>query len=308
MVIAIVVLQLQQIINYQKIIMKIINLTKKQLIITASALIAIILMLMSYTVVPAGYSGVVFNRFTGHMRSSGQGATLKIPFVTTVQSYPVALRTYTMAQKESAGTKGDDSMDLPTKEGQHIKQDLSVTYNTSPDKASDVFRAFKGADIKEIENTFIRRTVITSAQNIAGQMSLTELISSDRSKLQAAITKDLTVEFAKMGFHLDMVNLGASHLPEAIEAQMQQKMAAQQDAQKAEYEMQKQQMLAKANVAKANGEAEALLVRARAQSAANELLQKTLTPLLVESKKIDKWDGKLPQITGATMPMVNLAK
>ena len=31
-----------------------------------------------------------------------------------------------------------------------------------------------------------------------------------------------------MGFHLDKVNLGASHLPQALEAQMQQKMAAQQ--------------------------------------------------------------------------------
>ena len=285
-----------------------INISKKQKIIILSGFIALILIFMSYTVVPAGYSGVVFNRFTGNMRSSGQGATFKIPFVTTVQSYPVALRTYTMVQKGSTGIAGDDSMDLPTREGQHIKQDLSVTYNTSSDKASDVFRAFKGANIEEIENTFIRRTVITSAQNIAGQMSLTELISSDRSKLQDAITKDLAIEFEKMGFHLDMVNLGASHLPEAIEAQMQQKMAAQQDAQKAEYELQKQQMLAKANVAKASGEAEALLVRAKAQSEANELLQKTLTALLVENKKIEKWDGKLPQITGASIPMVTLDK
>lgn len=284
------------------------NINKKQIIIILSAFIASILIFMSYTVVPAGYSGVVFNRFTGNMRSSGQGVTFMIPFITTVQSYPVALRTYTMVQKGSIGIAGDDSMDLPTREGQHIKQDLSVTYNTSPDKASDVFRAFKGAGIEEIENTFIRRTVITSAQNIAGQMSLTELISSDRSKLQDAITKDLAIEFEKMGFHLDMVNLGASHLPEAIEAQMQQKMAAQQDAQKAEYELQKQQMLAKANVAKASGEAEALLVRAKAQSEANELLQKTLTALLVENKKIEKWDGKLPQITGASIPMVTLDK
>lgn len=268
----------------------------------------LIIFFMSYTIVPAGYSGVVFNKLTGNMRSSGQGATFKVPFIMTVQSYPVALRTYTMVQKESEGISGDDSMDLPTKEGQHIKQDLSVTYNTSPDKASDVFKSFKGANIKEIENSFIRRTVITSAQNIAGQMSLTELISSDRSKLQDAITKDLTVELEKMGFHLDMVNLGASHLPAAIENQMQQKMAAQQDAQKAEYELQKQQMLAKATVAKASGDAQSLLIKAKAQSEANELLQKTLTTLLIENKKIERWDGKLPQITGTSIPMITFSK
>jgi len=66
----------------------------------------LVMIFMSYTIVPAGYSGVVFNKFTGSMRSSGQGATFKIPFITTVQSYPVSLRTYTMVQKESEGITG----------------------------------------------------------------------------------------------------------------------------------------------------------------------------------------------------------
>ena len=39
---------------------------------------------------------------------------------------------------------------VPTKEGQHIRQDISVTYNTSEDRAADVFRAFRGADISAI--------------------------------------------------------------------------------------------------------------------------------------------------------------
>ena len=280
----------------------------KQIILCVAGffLVCLVCFLFSlYTVIPAGYAGVMFNRMTGNMRSVGQGAAFKIPFITTVQAYPVSLRTYTMAMKDK---DGDDSMDLPTKEGQHIKQDLSVTYNTSPDKAADVFRAFKGADIEDIENTFIRRTVITAAQNISGQMSLTELISSDRNKLQDAIQKELTMEFNKMGFHLDMVNLGASHLPQAIEEQMQAKMAVQQQAQQSQYELQKQQVLAQATVAKAEGEAKALLLTAKAQSEANKLLQEALTPLLVENKKIEKWDGKLPQITGSVMPMINMNK
>jgi len=60
-----------------------------------------------------------------------------------------------------------------------------------------------------------------------------------------AFDLDKTVQVSKG----DKVNLGASHLPPAIEAQMQQKMAAQQQAQQAEYELQKQQTLAKAAVA-----------------------------------------------------------
>src|SRR5439155_442439 len=101
--------------------------------------------------------------------------------------------------------------------------------------------------------------------------SLSELISTKRDELQNHIQQNLSGELEKMGFQLDKVNLGASHLPQSLEAQMQAKMAAQQQAQQAEYELQKQSMLAKAEVAKAEGEAQATLVRAKAQSEANRL-------------------------------------
>ena len=115
------------------------------------------------------------------------------------------------------------------------------------------------------------------------------------------------INMLKMGFLLDKVNLGASHLPEAIEAQLQQKMAAQQQALQAEYELQKQTTLAKAKVAQAQGEAESTLVHARAQAEANTLLQVTLNPLLIQSKAIDKWDGSLPTYNGAgVLPFLSI--
>jgi phage-related protein len=141
--------------------------------------------------------GVVFNRWSGALKTAGQGLAWRVPWVTQVQSYPVALRTYTMVRRGAEGAvQGDDSLDLPTKEGQHIRQDISVTYNTSQEKAADVFRSFRGAEIGDIEGTFIRRTIITTAQNAAGQMSLTDLISftkktqkTPRQELKLALTR-----------------------------------------------------------------------------------------------------------------------
>jgi regulator of protease activity HflC (stomatin/prohibitin superfamily) len=261
----------------------------------------------SYSIVSPGYSGVVFNIWTGSLRTVGQGLVIRMPYLTRVQSYPTALRTYTMVARSNEGSAmNDDSIDLPTKEGQHIRQDISVTYNTSEEKAAQVFRSFRGADISEIESTFIRRTIITVAQNAAGQMSLSEIISMRRAELQDAIAKELVTELGKMGFILDKVNLGASHLPPAIESQMQQKMAAQQQAQQAEYELQRQQTLAKAVVAQAEGEAQATLVKAEAQAKANHLLQQTITPTLVHYKSIEKWNGVLPHVTGGATPFIDL--
>src|SRR5216117_1153127 len=262
----------------------------------------------SFTIIQPGNVGVVFNRWSGALKTVGQGVEWRVPWITQVQSYPIALRTYTMVQRGGEGTaQGDDSIDLPTKEGQHIRQDISVTYNTSHEQAADVFRSFRGADIADIERTFIRRTIITVSQNAAGQMSLTELISAQRGQLQARIQDDLRNEMNKMGFVVDKVNLGASHLPDIIEKQLQQKMAAQQQAQQAEYELQRQQTLAKAKIAEAEGDAQSTLVKAKAQAEANRLLQESLTSLLIQNKAIDRWNGSLPQFTGGgAVPFLNL--
>src|SRR5579862_1359856 len=281
------------------------SLSKAAVGIFAVAILA--LFFSSYSVISPGNTGVIFNVWTGSLRTVPQGIAWRVPFITQVQSYPTALRTYTMVRRTGEGSAiGDDSIDLPTLEGQHITQDISVTYNTSEDRAAQVFKSFRGSDIAEIEATFIRRTIITVAQNSAGQMSLTEVISSKRDELQAAIQKNLSAELNKMGFALDKVNLGASHLPQTLEAQMQQKMAAQQEAQQAEYELQKQEMLAKAAVAKAEGEGQSVLVRAKAESEANRLLQSTISSILIQNKTIEKWNGVLPQVTGGAMPLLDL--
>ena len=277
--------------------------------VIAVAVILLTVVMSAYTIIAPGYTGVIFNIWSGSLRTVGQGLAMRVPWITRVQSYPTALRTYTMVMRQAEGSsQEDDSIDLPTREGQHIRQDISVTYNTSEEKAAHVFRSFRGAPVQDIEDTFIRRTIITVAQNAAGQMSLSEIISAKRGELQTAIEKNLEGEMAKMGFVLDKVNLGASHLPPAIENQMQQKMAAQQQAQQAEYELQKQETLAKAAVAQAEGEAKSILVRAKAQSESNRLLQASLTQTLVNYRAVDKWNGQLPQVTSGATPFIDLKK
>lgn len=252
------------------------------------------------TVVHPGESGVVFNKFTGSLRSETPGVVFWVPG-RVVEAYPISLRTYSMVQRSEEGSnKGDDSIDLPSAEGQHVKLDISITYNTAVDKAVEVFKAFHGEDIGDIEATFIRRTTITIAQNVAGSMSLTELISTKRDVLQTEITKRLGEELLKMGFVLDKVNLGAVHLPPSVEEQMQHKMAAQQEAQRAEYELQKQEVLAKAKVAQTEGEAKARVIQAKAEAEAQKLLQVSTSAQVLQLKAIEKWNGVTPTIMGGT--------
>jgi len=70
-----------------------------------------------------------------------------------------------------------------------------------------------------------------------------------------------------------------------------------------------EQTLAKARVAEAEGDAQATLVKAKAQAEANKLLQEALTPLLIQNKAIERWNGTLPQFTGGgPVPFLNLER
>src|SRR5229473_4676213 len=111
------------------------------------AVIVLVSLISSITVIAPGNTGVIFNIWTGSLRSVPQGMAWRMPWITQVQSYPTALRTYTMVRRVSEGSAvGDDSIDLPTREGQHITQDISVTYNTSEERAAQVFKSFRGSD------------------------------------------------------------------------------------------------------------------------------------------------------------------
>src|SRR5476649_933972 len=116
------------------------------------AVIVLASVISSFSVIAPGNTGVIFNIWTGSLRSVPQGMAWRMPWITQVQSYPTALRTYTMVRRAGEGSSvGDDSIDLPTREGQHITQDISVTYNTSEDKAAQVFKSFRGSDIRSEE-------------------------------------------------------------------------------------------------------------------------------------------------------------
>ena len=52
-------------------------------------------------------------------------------------------------------------------------------------------------------------------------------------------------------------------------------------------------------VLKAEADAEKIRIAAEAQAKANQLIQESLTAELIELKKIEAWDGKLPQAVGS---------
>ena len=73
-----------------------------------------------------------------------------------------------------------------------------------------------------------------------------------------------------------------------------------------EQELVIQQNKNEANIAKAEAEAEAIIIAAKAQAEANKLLSQSITPELIEMQKYEKWDGKLPTVSGSENMIVDI--
>jgi regulator of protease activity HflC (stomatin/prohibitin superfamily) len=90
----------------------------------------------------------------------------------------------------------------------------------------------------------------------------------------------------------------------AIEA----KQIAQQYVETQRQVLAQREIEAQQKVASAKGEAESIQVVAQGQAKANELLSHSISPILVEYKSIEKWNGIMPQVTGGALPFIELPK
>ena len=263
------------------------------------AIVFVLALASARVIIPAGDTGVVFNTWNGSLSIHPSGSCIVVPFITQVRLYPASLRTYTMVQRPDEGQHtGDDSIDLPSQEGQHIKQDISITYNVSPENAARVFRQFRGQDIQQIEDTFIRRSTITVAQNVSGQMALMDIIGPKRQQLESNIDRKLREQLGAAGFDVNTVNLGASHLPDSVEQALQTKMQAQQKAQQAQYELLRAQIEAQQKVIEARAAAQSEVLKAEGEAKANQVKSQSITPAILKQMWIERWNGDVPRVAG----------
>ena len=101
-------------------------------------------------------------------------------------------------------------------------------------------------------------------------------------------------------FYVDIQTVVMTNIDfsEAFENAVEEKMIAEQNQLKANYENE-------AKIAKAKADAEAKIVAAEAEAKSNDLLEKSLTDKILRQMYIEKWDGKLPNTvagdTGSTI-------
>ncbi|GAB4493429.1 MAG: prohibitin family protein [Anaerolineales bacterium] len=235
-----------------------------------------------------------------------------VPFVNRVERYSILRQTYTMSSVEIEGQqRGDDSIQVRTKDGQQVYVDASVIYAVDPAKAIDLYKTWRaGYEIGLVRP--IARGVI---RDVASQYGVEEIVSSKRSEMEQLITAQLEQVFAKNNLLLQDFVLRNIRFSDEYAAAVEQKQIAEQQAQQAKFvvEQKKQeaeqarqvaQGQADAAVIAAKGAADARLIQAEAEAKALQLIAEALknNPDLLTYQYISKL---APNITVMLVPNDN---
>ena len=243
--------------------------------------------------VPAGHVGVVYDLGRGVLPYTlREGLNFAIPFWQHIVLFDARLQEYTMSAAPDEGAiRRDDALDAPTSDGQQVKVDATVLFRIDPTRAPELYKKI-GADYV---NKLIRPFSRSQIRMVISRYAAPAIYSEKRQEAEVVMSKELA-ELLKSKFVLiDKVLLRAVYFSTEYSNAIEAKVIAEQRVKQAEYEVKEATQRAQAKIAEAKGLAEA------------QALQKaTLTQEFLQLEAIKKWNGVMPQYTGANLPFLNL--
>lgn len=157
---------------------------------------------------------------------------------------------YTMSGVQDEGHQtGDDAIRVLTADGLEVTMDLSVLYRVVPQDAPKLLRE-TGADY---EDKIVRPLTRTRIRDNAVYYDAVALYSTRRDEFQQRIFKSIENDFKTRGLMLEQLLVRNITLPTSVKATIEQKINAEQDAQKMQFVLQKEKQEAERKRVEAQG-------------------------------------------------------
>lgn len=165
-------------------------------------------------------------------------------------------------------------------------------------KVPHIFVKFR-QDANTLTHGYLRTKVRDALNRHASSMKVTDIFGEGKTKLLKIVSEDLKNELGPEGFHVDTISFISKFRVDAqVESSINATITATQRAVEAENKIRQSEAEAKQAQAIAEGLAQSVLIKAKADAEANDILNKSLTPTLLQYEAMKKWDGKLPMVSG----------
>lgn len=247
------------------------------------------------------------------------GWVFYFPLTTRVYEYPTFQQNVIWCEANTEGSPGDESISFNCKGGAAVKADVSMSGKFRNEKVPYVFVKFR-TDPVHIVHGYLRNEVRDALGRVASHYDPMDIIGDRRGEFLDEVKKEVHSRIGDW-WEVDYITFANKlkvdeRIDQAINqiiAQKQQTTAAElkvkQSKAEADQKVATAEGEARSKKATAEGEAQAILLKARAQADANELIAKSLAqnPLVLQSLALERWDGKLPQVTGGgALPFISL--
>ena len=167
-----------------------------------------------------------------------------------VQHVNIQTQNYTMSGVTDEGAKsGDDAIKVLTADGLEVTIDLSVLYRVLPNDAPKLLQQ-TGLDY---EDKIVRPVTRTRIRDNAVYYDAVSLYSTKRDEFQQRIYNSIEKDFKARGLLLENLLVRNITLPQSVKQSIEQKINAEQDAQKMQFVLQKEQQEAQRKRIEAQG-------------------------------------------------------
>lgn len=252
------------------------------------AVIAVILLAVFFNaivIVQAGTRGVVLQLGAVQPAVLHEGFHLKIPFVQQV--IPIDVRVGKAQSDQTAASR-----DL-----QIVTTTVAVNFHLVPEEVNKLYQNVGLA----YEDRIVAPAIGEAVKAVTAQYTAEELISK-RSEVSGKVKETLAAKLSTYYMYLDEINITEFKFSTEYNNAIEQKQIAEQNALKARLDLQRIEVEAQQKIEQAKAEAESL--RLQKQEVTQELID--LRQIEAQMKAIEKWDGKLPSVTGGATPFIDI--
>jgi regulator of protease activity HflC (stomatin/prohibitin superfamily) len=246
----------------------------------------------TFVIVPAGHRGVALWWGSVEKRIMGEGLNFKVPIAERVIKVDVKVQPHPFKE-----------IDASSKEYQMVKMTGMMNFHIDPSFVNDLYQKvgldFADKVIDPAFNDFVKEVVPT--------YPIGEILPKREEIRKRAMAK-LGDNLSRYHIIVDDIYFANIRFSPGYEGAVEAKQVAQQQVETQRQVLAQREIEAQQKVATAKGEAESILVVAQGQAKANDALSRSISPILVQYKGIEKWNGILPQVSGGAVPFLDLGK
>jgi regulator of protease activity HflC (stomatin/prohibitin superfamily) len=217
---------------------------------------------------------------------------------------------------------------LPSKEGLTVQSDISILYKVKTNEVQNILK-YTGLNYQGV---LILPVFRSASADVCSEFDAKDMHSAKRSQIENKIKERMMQVLDSKGFIIEAVLLKSITLPQGLSRAIEEKLQAEQDAQRMEFLKDRERKEAERKVLQAEGDKNSKIIAAEGQkrileleaegranatkteadanAKANAMLEKSLTPQILKFKQIDAFrnlstspnaktiitDGKTPLI------------